>query len=93
VDAERLCAYLAALVLVGGSLSDIYGRRRIFILGVVVFVAASGLCAAARMRSFVGPRTEEIIGALSTLPVLSWEALVFGIPRERWEGILLTCPP
>src|SRR5580700_3451067 len=38
---------LAALVLVGGSLSDIYGRRRIFILGVVVFVAASALCAAA----------------------------------------------
>ena len=32
---------LAALVLVGGSLSDIYGRRRIFILGVVVFVAAA----------------------------------------------------
>ena len=38
---------LAALVLVGGSLSDIYGRRRIFILGVVVFVAASALCGAA----------------------------------------------
>src|SRR5260370_5023533 len=38
---------LAALVLVGGSLSDIYGRRRIFLLGVVVFVAASALCAAA----------------------------------------------
>src|SRR5260370_12191544 len=38
---------LAALVLVGGSLSDIYGRRRVFILGVVVFVAASALCAAA----------------------------------------------
>ena len=38
---------LAALVLVGGSLSDIYGRRCIFILGVVVFVAASALCAAA----------------------------------------------
>jgi EmrB/QacA subfamily drug resistance transporter len=38
---------LAALVLAAGSLSDIYGRRRLFILGVVVFVAASALCAAA----------------------------------------------
>ena len=38
---------LAALVLVGGSLSDVYDRRRIFILGVAVFVAASALCAAA----------------------------------------------
>jgi MFS family permease len=35
------------LVLVGGSLSDIYDRRRMFILGVLVFVAASALCAAA----------------------------------------------
>jgi hypothetical protein len=25
------------------------------------------------------------------LPVLSWEALVFGIPRDRWEGIQLKC--
>src|SRR5271156_2697229 len=38
---------LAALVLVGGALSDICGRRRMFILGVVFFVAASALCAAA----------------------------------------------
>src|SRR6202046_4027404 len=38
---------LAALVLVGGSLSDIYGRRRIFILGVLGFVAASARCAGA----------------------------------------------
>ena len=38
---------LAALVLLGGSLSDTYGRRRIFILGTVLFVAASALCAAA----------------------------------------------
>ena len=38
---------LAALILVGGSLSDTYGRRRMFILGTVVFVAASALCGAA----------------------------------------------
>lgn len=31
---------LAALILAAGSLSDRYGRRRVFILGVVVFVAA-----------------------------------------------------
>src|SRR2546422_7287 len=38
---------LAALVLAAGSLSDIYGRRRVFTLGTAVFVAASALCAAA----------------------------------------------
>lgn len=35
---------LGALVLIGGSAADLYGRRRIFMLGVVVFVAASIAC-------------------------------------------------
>jgi EmrB/QacA subfamily drug resistance transporter len=38
---------LAALILLGGSLGDRYGRRRIFVLGVIVFTAASLLCALA----------------------------------------------
>lgn len=46
------------------------------------------------MRSFVGTRiAEEIIGASPMLPVLSWEALVFGIPRDLWEGMKLKHPP
>jgi EmrB/QacA subfamily drug resistance transporter len=36
---------LAALILLGGSLGDRYGRRRIFEIGVVWFTAASVLCA------------------------------------------------
>src|ERR1700720_3552592 len=35
---------LAALVLVGGSAADLYGRRRIFLLGIAVFTAASIAC-------------------------------------------------
>ena len=42
---------LAALVLAAGSLSDLSGRRRVFILGVGAFVAASALCAG-RPRQF-----------------------------------------
>jgi EmrB/QacA subfamily drug resistance transporter len=38
---------LAALILVAGSLGDRYGRRRMFVLGVIWFGAASALCAAA----------------------------------------------
>ncbi len=38
---------LASLILLGGSLGDRYGRRRIFVLGVGVFTAASLLCAIA----------------------------------------------
>jgi EmrB/QacA subfamily drug resistance transporter len=38
---------LAALILLGGSLGDRYGRRKIFNLGVIWFTAASVLCALA----------------------------------------------
>ncbi|MGE0068126.1 MAG: MFS transporter, partial [Solirubrobacterales bacterium] len=38
---------LASLILLGGSLGDRYGRRRVFSLGVGLFTAASALCAAA----------------------------------------------
>src|SRR5688500_16725989 len=39
---------LASLILLGGSLADRYGRRRIFLLGVVWFAAASLLCGIAQ---------------------------------------------
>src|SRR6202795_159246 len=35
---------LGALVLVGGSAADLYGRRRIFLLGIALFTAASIAC-------------------------------------------------
>src|SRR6476646_1634271 len=38
---------LASLILLGGSLGDRHGRRRIFVLGVWLFTAASLLCAVA----------------------------------------------
>jgi EmrB/QacA subfamily drug resistance transporter len=36
---------LASLILLGGSLGDRYGRRRVFTLGVVLFTVSSLLCA------------------------------------------------
>lgn len=36
--------FLAALLLLGGSLGDHFGRRRMFLLGVVVFTTASAWC-------------------------------------------------
>src|SRR3712207_2224047 len=38
---------LAALILLGGSLGDRLGRRRVLVVGVVVFSAASAVCGAA----------------------------------------------
>lgn len=45
---ESYALFLAALLLVGGSLGDFYGRRRIFNLGVIVFAVASVLCGLAQ---------------------------------------------
>src|SRR5712672_240549 len=35
---------LSALILAGGSLGDLFGRRRIFVAGVAIFAAASAGC-------------------------------------------------
>ena len=42
IDAYALS--LAALLLTGGSLADLFGRRRIFVAGLVVFTVASLAC-------------------------------------------------
>src|SRR6266849_5033147 len=41
---ESYALFLAALLLIGGSLGDLYGRRKIFAAGVVLFSAASAWC-------------------------------------------------
>src|SRR6478672_10645158 len=41
---ESYALLLAALLLTGGSMGDIYGRRRIFSAGVALFAAASAWC-------------------------------------------------
>src|SRR3954454_12667449 len=51
IDAYALS--LAALVLTAGSLADRFGRRRIFVGGLVIFSAASLLCALAPDPTFL----------------------------------------
>ncbi|TAK11682.1 MAG: DHA2 family efflux MFS transporter permease subunit [Anaerolineae bacterium] len=41
---EAYLLFLASLILVGGSLGDHYGRKRVFGLGVALFAAASAWC-------------------------------------------------
>lgn len=60
---------LAAFVLVGGSLGDRYGRRRVFLTGVVWFGAASLLCAVAPSTpALVGARALQGVGAALLTP-------------------------
>jgi MFS family permease len=79
---------LAALILAAGSPSDIYGRRRVFIVGVVVFVAASALCAAApTIQLLVAARfLQGIGGALLTPGSLAIIDAVFH-PDDRTRAI------
>jgi EmrB/QacA subfamily drug resistance transporter len=53
---EAYLLMLGSLVLVGGSLGDLYGRKRIFELGVALFGVTSLLCA-------IAPGPELLIGA------------------------------
>jgi EmrB/QacA subfamily drug resistance transporter len=46
IDAYALT--LAAFLLTTGSLADLYGRRRLYLAGLVIFTAASALCGAAQ---------------------------------------------
>src|SRR6266496_6670538 len=41
---EAYALFLGALILVGGSMGDEFGRKRVFLFGVVFFTAASVLC-------------------------------------------------
>ncbi|NLU83754.1 MFS transporter [Rhodococcus sp. HNM0569] len=60
---------LASLILLGGSLGDRYGRRRLFVIGTVWFAVASALCAAAPdMTVLVGARVLQGIGAALLTP-------------------------
>jgi EmrB/QacA subfamily drug resistance transporter len=41
---ESYALFLAALLLIGGALGDLYGRRKVFAVGVTLFSSASALC-------------------------------------------------
>src|SRR5271170_7172102 len=44
---ESYGLFLGALILVGGSLGDLFGRRLMFVTGVAIFAAASAGCGVA----------------------------------------------
>jgi len=84
----------AALLLVGGKVADAYGRRRIFVLGIVVFTVASLLCGLAdSSEMLIGARVLQGAGAALMNPAtLSIIAATFP-PAQRgaaigiWAGV------
>ncbi|PRY48415.1 EmrB/QacA subfamily drug resistance transporter [Geodermatophilus tzadiensis] len=60
---------LASLILLGGSLSDRFGRRRVFVVGVTWFAAASLLCGLAPdTGTLVAARALQGVGAALLTP-------------------------
>jgi EmrB/QacA subfamily drug resistance transporter len=78
---------MAGLMLTGGKLGDIFGRRRIFAIGLVIYGIGSGLTAAAwSVPSLMfGWSILEGIGAAMVLPALV--ALVAGNYRDRDRAV------
>src|SRR5271168_2039969 len=60
---------LAAFLLLGGSLGDRFGRRRVFLLGVIWFAVASLVCAVAPTSGFlIAARALQGVGAALLTP-------------------------
>jgi EmrB/QacA subfamily drug resistance transporter len=66
---ESYGLFLGALILVGGSLGDLFGRRLIFIAGIVIFAVASAACGAAlSIQQLILARSIQGIGAALLVP-------------------------
>ena len=66
---ESYGLFLGALILVGGSLGDLFGRRSMFLVGVGIFAAASIACGlASNIQQLVIARSVQGIGAAFLVP-------------------------
>ncbi len=79
---------LSSLLLIGGSLGDIFGERRVFALGVLLFGATSLMCALApTIEILVGARAlQGTAGALLTPAALAVIVSTFP-PDERGKAV------
>src|SRR5215207_6651477 len=100
---EAYLLTLGALLLVGGSLGDLFGRRRVFVMGLIGFGATSLLCALApspelliAMRGIQG-----LAGAMLVPSSLALITATFGASERgaaigswtAWTGIAMVVGP
>jgi EmrB/QacA subfamily drug resistance transporter len=85
-------AYLISfggLLLLAGRLGDLLGRRRIFLVGMVLFTAASFVCGLSDDQVLlIGARfVQGIGGALTSAVILGMVVTMFPEPREQAKAI------
>jgi EmrB/QacA subfamily drug resistance transporter len=85
-------AYLIAfggLLLLAGRIGDLIGQRRIFLVGLAVFTAASLLCAVAQSQGLlIAARfVQGVGGALTSAVILGMIVTMFPEPREQAKAI------
>lgn len=87
VDGYVLTA--GGLLLLGGRLADLLGRRRMFMIGVVLFAGASALSgSAADPGMLVASRFLQGVGeAIASPAAFGLVALLFTQPKERAQAI------
>ncbi len=100
---EAYTLALVSLLLVGGSLGDQFGRRRMFVIGLIGFAATSILCAVAPTAEFLiaARALQGIAGALLVPGSLAIVAATFeGAARGKavgtwtaWTGIATVFGP
>jgi EmrB/QacA subfamily drug resistance transporter len=85
----------ASLLLTGGALGDLYGRRRVFVWGIGLFALGSVICAAApNTATLLAGRAITGLGAALQLPMsLVLLALAYPKSKERQHalGIWASC--
>jgi EmrB/QacA subfamily drug resistance transporter len=90
---EAYALLLAALLLTGGALGDLYGRRKVFAAGVALFTVASAWCGMAPgIRQLILARGLQGIGGALLVPG-SLALISANFPKERrgraigtWSG-------
>lgn len=66
---ESYALLLASLLLLGGSLGDLYGRRKVFVAGVLVFASGSAWCGfASSVELLILARAFQGVGAALLIP-------------------------
>jgi len=90
---ESYGLFLSALILLGGSLGDLLGRRRMFVVGVAIFAVASAGCGfASNNHQLIIARSIQGVGAALLVPgslaiiSTSFDEKIVGQAIGTWSG-------